>query len=266
MKKAFSTLCCLDYSLDEILELAESCQMDAIELRVDDRMLDNIKDAASWGQKVREKGIKVCDLASSIFILDGNLTDKAAAYVNLARDIGADAVRIFAGRMPTSLDNTELSDLSEIASALRKLCEIARDAGIEVWLETHSEFSTGKRSRELVDTVGMPNLKILWDVLHSLEFGESLDESLVYIGKDLAHVHVKDARLPVGDAFVYPLCDLGDGVFPLRELIDKLKAVGYDGYISLEWESPWCPEIRDIYKDPHVLLERYNKYLLAVGV
>ena len=68
MKKAFSTLCCLDYTLDEILELAVSCHMDAIELRVNDRMLDSIKDARKWGKKVHDAGIKVCDIASSIFI------------------------------------------------------------------------------------------------------------------------------------------------------------------------------------------------------
>ena len=79
MKTAFSTLCCLDYTLDEILELAISCKMDGIELRVDDRMLENIKGAREWGVRVREAGIKVCDVASSIFILDGKLTDKAQA-------------------------------------------------------------------------------------------------------------------------------------------------------------------------------------------
>lgn len=264
MKTAFSTLCCLDYSLDDILELAVSCKMDAIELRVDDRMLENISDASSWGARVREAGIKVCDVASSIFILDENLTDKAQAYVDLAGNVGADAVRIFAGRMPESLDNTEICNLNDIATALKKLCEMAEEAGLEVWLETHSEFSTGKRSMELIRAVDMPNLKILWDVLHSLEFGESLDESISNIGDKLAHVHIKDAHLPNNESFIYPLCDLGDGVFPIAELKEKLDAAGYDGYYSLEWESPWCPEIRDIYTDPHVLLKRYNDYLLEV--
>ena len=261
MKKAFSTLCCLDYTLDEILELAVSCHMDAIELRVDDRMLDSIKDARVWGDKVLKAGIKVCDVASSIFILDGNLTDKAEAYLSLARDIGADAVRIFAGRMPSNIQETEICCMEDIASALRNLCVMAEDMGLEIWLETHSEFSTGRRSSELADAVDMPNLKILWDVLHSIEFCESLDDSIAYIGDKLAHVHVKDAHAPEGDAFIYPLCDLGDGVFPLRELLVKLNAAGYDGYVSLEWESPWCPEIRDIYPDPHLLLEKYCEYL-----
>ena len=45
---------------------------------------------------------------------------------------------------------------------------------------------------------------------------------------------------------------------PILETLNKA------GYYSLEWESPWCPEIRDIYTDPHVLLKRYNDYLLEV--
>ena len=151
--------------------------------------------------------------------------------------------------------------MEDIASALRNLCVMAEDMGLEIWLETHSEFSTGRRSRQFADAVDMPNLKILWDVLHSIEFCESLDDSIAYIGDKLAHVHVKDAHAPEGDAFIYPLCDLGDGVFPLRELLVKLDAAGYDGYVSLEWESPWCPEIRDIYPDPHLLLEKYCEYL-----
>ena len=40
-----------------------------------------------------------------------------------------------------------------------------------------------------------------------------------------------------------------------------LRSIGYDGYYSLEWESPWRPEIRDLYPDPLVLLKKYKLLL-----
>ena len=256
MKRAFSTLCCLEYSFDEVLILASDTGMDGVELRIDDRRLEATTDAAEAGRHFKEKGIRICDVASSIFLNGGNLPDTAVRYVDLAAQLGAGAVRVFAGGKNADGE----CDVRGIAEALAKLCDYGAERGVEVWLETHSEVSTGKVCRSIVDMANKDNLKILWDVLHSIEYGETMKETVDHIGDVISHVHLKDG-VPSAEKIEYILTDLGDGDFPFGEVKKVLDGIGFDGYYSLEWESPWCPEIRHLYSDPHDLLKKYNEIL-----
>jgi sugar phosphate isomerase/epimerase len=51
---------------------------------------------------------------------------------------------------------------------------------------------------------------------------------------------------------------LGQGEVPVREIIDLL-AAGYPGWISVEWEKHWHPEI----EEPQVALPQYYTVLSA---
>ena len=56
-------------------------------------------------------------------------------------------------------------------------------------------------------------------------------------------MHVKDGRPIPNIPDTWELCLLNEGVVPLQEAYTALKHAGYDGYISLEWEKKWHPEI-----------------------
>ena len=264
MKRAFSTLCCLEYDMAQIYALASACKMDAVELRVDDAKLLNFTDAKLWGAHFSENGIPICDVATSISVQSSDVGDLYKKYIDLAADLRSPAIRVFAGKTLRSLEEQGSCDTDGIAAGLKTICTYAAERGIEVWLETHSELSTGKACRQILDAAAMPNLKILWDVLHSLEFREDISTSLAYIGDALVHVHLKDA-VPSADPtkYHYTHTDLGAGIFPFKHLLEELKKVGYAGYLSLEWESPWCPEIRHLYPDPRDLLKKYHSVLDA---
>ena len=110
----------------------------------------------------------------------------------------------------------------------------------------------------------MDNLKAIWDVIHSLEYGETLEDSIAHLGSHIAHVHLKDGVAISGQTeFLHT--DLGAGQMPFDAVIQALKQIRYDGFLSLEWESPWRPEIRDLYPDPLVLLNKYTENLHENG-
>ena len=263
MKRAFSTLCCINYNAEEIIELAQKNNL-LVELRVDDNNVENF-----FGKKEAFKNAKVeiTDIAASIFVISEEISEKAYRYIDLAQDLNVKGVRIFAGKCPQKFQEELLSDIPAIIKGIKKLCEYAKNKNVEIWLETHSELSTGKLCKKVIDGVNTDNLKIIWDVLHSIEYREAIPDTITYLGNKIVHVHLKDA-VPCEDMNIceYVHTDLGKGIMPFEEVISALKAMNFDGALSLEWESPWRPEIRDLYPDPSVLLEKYNTILNKFGV
>lgn len=264
MKKAFSTLLCLDYDFEQILSLAKAAHMDGVELRIDNQRLDEITDAAVWGERFRTEGIAITDIAASISFIryDAEVIHNAHRYIDLAAALGAKGVRVFAGESPRTRTDEFLSDWEGIIRSLQELCDYASEKDVEIWLETHSEFSTGRVCAKAVAEANRSNLKVIWDVIHSLEYHESLEESAYYLKDCLAHVHLKDGRLHEDPSvYQYIHTDLGAGIMPWQEVADVLKNINYDGFCSLEWESPWRPEIRDLYPDPLPLLIKYDQMI-----
>ncbi|MGN1234599.1 MAG: sugar phosphate isomerase/epimerase family protein [Christensenellaceae bacterium] len=73
-----------------------------------------------------------------------------------------------------------------------------------------------------------PELKGVLDVKQARLSGHDWRSYLAEMGPALAHVHVSDV-----DSFG-KMCLPGKGVFPFRELIDRLKDVGFDGPLLIE--------------------------------
>ena len=63
------------------------------------------------------------------------------------------------------------------------------------------------------------------------------------LGAYVRHVHVKDSE-GSGENLAY--CLIGEGELPIDELIDALRSINYDGFISLEWDVAWLPELADM--------------------
>lgn len=267
MKRAFSTLCCLTYNIEEIFQLAQGAGMDGVELRLDMQRIrawHENDEVYALLRKWPSQGLTITDVAASISIqrFDEAVIEDAKLCVDVAAGIGTGAVRVFAGAHRRRFSDVVKNDYEGMEKTLRAICDYAREKNVEIWLETHSDLSAAVAARRVVDRVGRSNLKILWDVMHSVEFKESLEESMAALQGCLAHVHWKDGRTAEdADLCEYVHTDLGAGAMPLKELLQILKKNRYEGYVSLEWESPWRVEIRDLYPDPAKLLEKYN-YLL----
>ena len=195
-----------------------------------------------------------------IFIKSDTISETDFQYIDAAAQLGAAGVRVFAGDHVSRGFEHTTKKIPELAEAVRQLCAYAKKKGVEIWLETHSEFSTGRAMELLIREADMDNLKAIWDVIHSLEYGESLEESISHLGGHIAHVHLKDG-IAVSGQTEFLHTDLGVGQMPFGAVIRALKEIRYEGFLSLEWESPWRPEIRDLYPDLLVLLNKYTDIL-----
>ena len=272
INRCFSTLTCIDASVADVVSYAKKHSMSGVEIRLDAAQTvygTGLEGAADIRALFEDAGIAITDLATGVNVtglgdLDAEMR-KAEGCVKLASAVGASAIRIFVGGHQPKLSVAPKEDIGAIAAFVRDLCDYAAEYGIAVWAETHSSHSTAASMKALSDRVNRKNFAVIWDVLHSIEFCESPEDSVKLLsGGLLAHVHLKDARPSDDpDASQYIHTSLGAGTFPLAKVLSLLDEASYDGYLSLEYELPWRPELRGCYADTDAILDAYNAWLDA---
>jgi sugar phosphate isomerase/epimerase len=269
IRLSFSTLGCPTYSLDQVLDLATSAGYDGVELR----FLNGSVDLASQQefspegvQATRERfqaaGIAVSCVDTSIRFSSPDPDERAKqleaahTYAKIAAALDAPYIRLFGGTVTPDQEGRDTTQ--RIADGLAEAATISKQYGVTAILETHDSFCTSKQVAELFAANPAPDLAILWDVLHSYRTGEAFEDTHSALGDRIRHVHLKDSGDFSPTHFDLKLA--GEGKMPLQEFFDLLKRVGYDGFVSFEWEKAWHPEI----EEPEVAIPQFAQYVRAM--
>ncbi len=164
--------------------------------------------------------------------------DAAKARFELCQELGAKTICCVAdGPAAPTLD-----DYHTAAEQTREVCDLAGSFGLSVALEFVAGFpfiGTLATAARVVNDADHANLGILFDCFHFWTGRSKMEDFDALRGAPIAFVHLNDARaLPreiLRDADrVLP----GQGCFPLREIVRRIQATGYDGYHSLELFNP----------------------------
>jgi sugar phosphate isomerase/epimerase len=225
-----------------------------------------------------ELGLAICGFASSVRFDYSDQTVRkeqlrtGQEYVELAAALGARFVRVFGDVLPAGPPSTREATLEQIADGLNRLGEFASTGGIEILLETHGDFAESAVVCNLMRRIESRAVGILWDTHHPWKFfGEPLAQTWPLLKPWVRHTHWKDsvtrpapvshsasdpavaAALATGaSATAHALMSghreadyvlFGGGEFPAEECARLLKESGYDGWLSLEWEKMWHPQI-----------------------
>jgi len=124
----------------------------------------------------------------------------------------------------------------------------------------HDYYST----RNLIDHYDSDYLGVNLDPSHDILAG-NLDVGWIVKnwGNKIKHVHLKDAvGIPVLGKFIFPL--LGEGNVDWTSFFKALEEIGYDGYLSVEFESfKYYEQIlgNDIKKAAVLSLDNINKLI-----
>lgn len=263
MKRAFSTLACIGCSFKEMVEYACKAGIYAMEVRLDDEG----KISGFDGEYMRGKGVVISNLGTSVALIGYNEEKirRAKACLELAEAVGAKGIRLFLGSFDARFSQTSPYDYEGILKALQELCDRGAENGVEIWIETHNQFSTGKILRKLINDVQRENLKVIWDIIHPIEVGETPEQTLKYLGARIAHVHIKDGvKKEDPDLISYRYTRLGEGELPIGHILQLLKENGYQGYLSMEWEEAWRPELKGVFHGTDEILEYFNRFMDTV--
>ncbi|HEY0754538.1 MAG TPA: sugar phosphate isomerase/epimerase [Ktedonobacteraceae bacterium] len=266
MQLAYTSLACPGWTIEEAVSAAARCGYAAIEWRLADGVLLGPDTPAHVRQRLREvpaaQGIAVSCLDSSVVAVQATAEGRVASIeagqrmLDLAAEIGAPFLRVFGGKLPAG--TTRASILAPAAEVLHTLSSYAGQRGVTVLLETHDAWTNSEAVLALLQAVALPTCKVLWDSHHTYRSGEMPAQTIASLGDALAYVHIKDSRLNGPDAWTYVLAGAGD--VPLGAICATLKEHGYAGYLTLEWEKKWHPEIAE----PEIALPQAASYLRAL--
>ena len=172
------------------------------------------------------------------------MLDECHRYARLAgRYRHALPARFRGARSPKRMSQAEALGMALLHRGNLRDSSLARHAACR-WSRRTTIGSTTPRLLELTGRGRSGRGGWLWDVEHPWRRGETPADTARALRPYLRHTHFKDS---VGAARGR-ICpgSLGEGELPLLECVAALKAVGYDGWCSLEagerWHPQECPE------------------------
>lgn len=243
---AVSSLGAPELSLTEFVDLAVLHGCGALELRCAEGQPINTALGTAERREVRrllhDRELRLLALASYVRVCapDTDVAEQLRRQVDLAHDVGAHAVRVFPGGGETPTAQADARGLERLAD----IAPHAVDAGVRVCLETHDSHPAGAdiaRVLRALDTVAPGHgIGVVWDVLHPWLAGEAPEQTARLVQPWLDWVQIKDSAGAPG-APVPAL--VGTGQVPLDDVARALASLDYQGWLSLEWEKAWFPDI-----------------------
>ena len=126
--------------------------------------------------------------------------------------------------------------------------DVARHlAGNGQWLLFETGQETPVTLLRCFETVGEPNLGINLDTGNLILYGKANPvDALDVIGRYVRNIHAKDGRYPTNGHELGEETRLGEGRVDFRALFARLRALGYDSYVTIEREIDGEQQEKDV--------------------
>jgi sugar phosphate isomerase/epimerase len=270
MKFAFSTVGCPTWDFDTLVLRAKEYGYDGVELRgfLNESILTAANPFLSDPAKVRktfaDAGIEICCLSSSISFAQNKKQDAQSAadlrlFVDLAQQLGCPMVKVF----DTQVKAGRSRSFGGVAFGnwLLPLADYAADHDVLLVIENALSYRSSKEIWAIVDRLSHPSIAVCWDVFNAAAVGEPPSVSVPTLNNRIQFVQVKDAKLgQLGATY----CKLGEGNVPVRNFLTRMRGIGFEGWVSLEWEKAWLPNLaepEEIFPDAITKLRDWTKPL-----
>ena len=249
LRLAFSTVACPEWTMQQVVERATEYGYEGVELRTlgagstslacDPALSDPAKTAKCFEQA----GVEPVCLSTSAALHHRDTTAAHQTKGQLTRDlelaaaIGCRLVRVFGYEAETGRDRT--AAIERIAANVRPVAERAGALGIELLFENGGSFNNGKEWWWLLNLVNHPMVGMCWNVANAAAAGEQPIVSVPVLNTRIKLAKVKDTKLGQGSGFV----PLGEGDVDVEMFVKRLMGIGYDGYVTVEWDRLWLSSL-----------------------
>jgi sugar phosphate isomerase/epimerase len=263
LKISFQTLACPNWDWEKIVEEASRLRFDGIEIRgIEGEMFlpkarpflaENLDRTIA---QLKKHDLEICclDTGCSFHVAEKfeSAINEGKETIDLAAKLGTPYIRVFGDKIPDQGKQDEIIEL--VAKGMEQLGRYAEGKGVAVLLETHGDFNRHDLISTVLERTASPAIGVLWDFEHPYMNGESPEVTFKYLARYIKHTHVKDAKRMNKEK---TLCLIGDGEVPVGHIVQLLMDNGYSGWLSLEFEKKWHPEL----EEPEVSLPAFMLYI-----
>ncbi len=230
MNLSFSTNRWSGVELDGFIDIAKEYKFRGIEIHNVKEIKNNPTDVY---HKLIENRIKISCIDMICDISAENMDDAFAEFsecVEVAKALHTSYIRIKASE---NEDN--------VIDFIKKALPVAEKNGIIMLVETVGIYADTKKLAELLNTFACDNLAALWDLHYPYrEYGEKPEETIKNLGAYIRHIHIKDSDGENSYSLV------GEGSLPIADVMNALRSVNYNEFISIEWDPNWDSDISDM--------------------
>lgn len=257
------------YSFQQYISLGKMTQFDTVAAASDmgfdgieftelqcETQEERINLAERIKKKAEELGIEVVAYAVSANLYNENAEElreevgRVKKKIDVAKALGAKIVRhdVCYSLSREGCGRSFGMMLPTIASCAREISEYASTLGIKTCTENHGFIAQDSyRIEQLFNTVGHQNFGVLVDIGNFLCVDEEPASAVSRVAPYAVHVHAKDmlvseeaserTQLMTRGAKYLTFTAIGEGSVPVKRCLEILKRAGYDGYITIEYES-----------------------------
>lgn len=257
MKLSFSTLGCPDWTFEDILARAPGYGFEGVGFRGLDGELDLTRVGVFAPERRQEtlRRLRAAGLSVNILLTSARMMiaepDALAAsqqsakdHIDLASDLECPSIRVFGGQIPVGWSRP--AAIARCAERLRELGEHAEGRGVKVLIESHDDWVFPDILARALEATDHPAVGVLWDMHHPWRIGEvEIGTAWERLRRWIVSVDLKDSVEDFDARLGYRYVRTGEGELPLVEALTLLKRAGYDGWLALEWEKRWHPEIAE---------------------
>lgn len=265
MHLSFSTLSFEQYDARQLVSFCKRFGYEGLEIRIG---------AGLWREDISDKtltearrifedaGIAVIGLGSGLNIRgdEPENTEEFQNMLRIAKGLGTHAIRIFVGTYRHYATDPLLPmDYEAAVRWIQRMCDRSAADGIDILIELHSNYWTGKLVGALIDDVSRPNCKALWDIMNPLCGGETIEQTYAHLKGRIHHLHMKNGIVdpnPAALEFIYT--SMRKGTLPLYDIFKLLETDdNQDLFYSLEWVECFKPELKVLKLEDEQVLAEY---------
>ncbi len=240
MKLSFSTRGWQDISFENWLETAVDMRFAGIEIYNPQKQPELFDKSGPFHKYAlsatvralndKKLAIPCIDTSCDLSLPGEEAIDALRALLKTASDLRVPCVSAFASQ----------DDEETVRAHIAALLPYAREKQVTLLIKTSGIYADTGRLRDLMNFFASDELAVLWDMHHPYrDHGETAADTIKNLGAYVRHVHLRDSD----DAEHYNL--IGEGNLPIRQMMDALSSINYDGFISLEWKPEWMEDLQD---------------------
>jgi sugar phosphate isomerase/epimerase len=249
MKFAFSTVSCPTWDFETIIARAKEYGYDGVEIRgfLNESILTAanvfLSDPGKMRKQFADAGLEIACLASSISFTqnrkrDAKLANDLRMYIDTAEQLGCSTVKVFDTQVKAG-QSRQMAGVG-LGDWLVQSADYAAEKDICIVIENALSFRGSKEMWQLVDRLNHPSIGVCWDLFNAAIIGEKPALSVPTLNSKICYAQVKDATFgPLGATYV----KLGEGDVQVRNFIRRLRGIGYEGFVTVEWEKAWLPNL-----------------------